>query len=184
MVVGICLNKVLAPALRKYIERHMHKTYNALKSAHKIDRQTHAKHLKMDGTHRLNYEAINNNKALHGRSVGLYNYKVASHVDMAKLYLQTHMAKFSAFDESCDPSATLGILCTAPCFPGSLRTDAQDVRANVRNEWAHCNFADWSEVQFLDVFQNMERLVRSLGLPKKETDDIVTELNEWLGKGT
>ena len=54
----------------------------------------------------------------------------------------------------------------------------------VRNEWAHCNFADWDEFRYLDAFQKMEALVRSLGLPKNDTDGIVDELNDWMGKGT
>ena len=182
-VTGICLNKVVTPQLRKYIEPHMVTYYDNFKKSNKIHTQTFPTHLKTDGPKKLNYEAINNNKK-HGRNVRLFDYKVTSHVDMAKLYLQTFMAKFSAFDESCDTSAVLGLLCVVPNFNAVIQAKAQDVRATVRNEWAHCNFADWNEFRYLDAFQKMEALVRSLGLPKNDTDGIVDELNDWMGKGT
>ena len=182
MVVGICLNKVLAPALRKYIEPLMLTTYNKFKSSHSIHLQTHPTYLKKDKKHKLNYEAINNNHARRGHPSG-HDYKVASHVDMAKLYLQTHMAKFRAFDESCDPSATLGILSTASCFSPAVRASSGDVRARVRNEWAHCNFADWAEPKFTGAIDEMKRLVRSLGLPKTDADGILDTLDDWKDKG-
>ena len=183
IVTGICLNKVITPQLRKYIDPHMLTCYDNFKKFNKIHTQTYPTHLKTDGPKKLNYEAINNNQK-HGRNVRLFDYKVTSHVDMAKLYLQTFMAKFSAFDESCDTSAVLGLLCAVPNFNAAIQATAQDVRATVRNEWAHCNFADWNEFRFLDAFQKMEALVRSLGLPKNDTDGIVDELNDWMGKGT
>ena len=183
MVVGICLNKVLAPALRKYIGPLMLTTYNNFKSSHSIHLQTHPTYLKKDKKHKLNYKAINNNHARRGHPSG-HDYKVASHVDMAKLYLvQTHMAKFSTFDESCDPSATLGILCTAPCFSSVAQASASSVRRKVRNEWAHCNFADWAEPKFTGAIDEMKQLVRSLGLPKTDTDCILDTLDDWKDKG-
>ena len=182
IVTGICLNKVVTPQLRKYIEPHMITYYDNFKKSNKIHTQTYATHLKTDGPKKLNYEAINNNQK-HGRNVRLFDYKVTSHVDMAKLYLQTFRAKFSAFDESCDTSAVLGLLCEMPNTSSGIQVNARDVRAKVRNEWAHCNFADWDEPKFSAAFQKMEALVRSLGLPKNDTDGIVDELNDWKVKG-
>ena len=182
IVTGICLNKVVTPQLRKYIEPLMVTYYDNFKKSNKIHTQTYPTHLKTDGPKKLNYQAINNNQNRHGGAPN-FDYKVTSHVDMAKLYLQTFMAKFSAFDESCDASAVLGLLCVVPNFNAVIQAKAQDVRATVRNEWAHCNFADWNEFRYLDAFQKMEALVRSLGLPKNDTDGIVDELNDWMGKG-
>ena len=182
IVTGICLNKVVTPQLRKYIEPLMVTYYDNFKKSNKIHTQTYPTHLKTDGPKKLNYQAINNNQNRHGGAPN-FDYKVTSHVDMAKLYLQTFMAKFSAFDESCDASAVLGLLCVVPNFNAVIQAKAQDVRATVRNEWAHCNFADWNEFRYLDVFQKMDELVRSLGLPKNDTDGIVDQLNDWMGKG-
>ena len=183
IVTGICLNKVVTPQLREYIDPHMLTCYDNFKKSNKIHTQTYPTHLKTDGSKKLNYQAINNNQNCHGGAPN-FDYKVTSHVDMAKLYLQTFMAKFSAFDESCDASAVLGLLCVVPNFNAVIQAKAQDVKATVRNEWAHCNFADWDESRYLDVFQKMEELVRSLGLPKNGTDGIVDQLNDWMRKGS
>ena len=161
----------------------MQMQYNAYKTSNNIHNQLHPTHLQKDGSKTLNYEPINNNYQLHKKNVRFYDYRVASHVDFAKLYLQTHMAKFSSFDESCDPSATLGLLCEVPSLNPIIRGNARDVRTDVRNEWGHCNFAVWDEPKFLVCFQKMETLIRSLGLSKKHTDELVSEMNDWNTKG-
>ena len=95
LVVGVCLNKLLLPALRKWVEQEMQKHYTALKKSHKINNQTHGIYLKKDGRQKLNYGSINNNYATHKKTTHLYDYSVKSSVELGKLYLEPHMAHFT-----------------------------------------------------------------------------------------
>lgn len=95
LVTGICLNKILLPALRDFVKPEMLKHYTHLRTTHGIDKQVHAKHLSKDGKTKFNYASINLNEAKHKKRVHLYDYSVKSAVDLAKLYLQPFMAKFT-----------------------------------------------------------------------------------------
>ena len=91
---------------------------------------------------------------------------------------------FAGFDNTCDLSAVLGILERASVFHNRVQTNARDVRSKVRNEWGHCNFDHWTELEFQNSFQLMETMVRSLGLPKADEDKQLDELQDWETKGT
>ena len=80
-------------------------------------------------------------------------------------------------------SAVLGILGNASVFPAPIQTNARLVRSNVRNEWGHCNFDHWTDLEFINCFQLMETLVRSLGLPKADEDKQLDDLHDWETKG-
>lgn len=95
VVVGISLNTVLIPPVREYLVPCMEGHYEKLKTDHGIDTQSHPGQLKKDGTFELNYRSINNNDTVKG--VANYNYKVASHVDLGKLYMKPDMATFTGF---------------------------------------------------------------------------------------
>jgi hypothetical protein len=95
LVIGICLNKVLLPALRDFLKHEMLNHYIHLKTTHSIDKQSHLKHLPKDGKFDLKYGSINNNEANHKKKAPLYDYDVKSEVDLAKLYLLPFMAKFT-----------------------------------------------------------------------------------------
>jgi len=56
---------------------------------------------------------------------------VTSHVDFAKMYVETFMAKFNAFDEHCDASAVLNLLGKVPVFSVAVQSAAGDVRCCV-----------------------------------------------------
>ena len=71
------------------------KHYASLKSAHGIDTQLFGSHLPQDGAFQLNYGSINNNWGNFKKKVRLYDYKVGTAEDLAKLYLEPHMAKFT-----------------------------------------------------------------------------------------
>ena len=77
----------------------------------------------------------------------------------------------------------LGILSNASVFHARIQTNANDVRAKVRNEWGHCNFDHWSEPEFQNCFQLMETLIRSLGLPNPDEDKELDDLRNWETKG-
>lgn len=110
LVIGVVLNSVLTPALRRYVTESLEQLYNTLKLNFKIDTQLHSQHLTSYLTTFLNYEAINGNKALGLRQQSRFNYKVKDAVDLSKLFLKTHMAHYNAFDDSCDAFALLEII--------------------------------------------------------------------------
>ena len=127
------LYNILTPVLRKYIEPIVTKLCNWLTLSNHIDVQTFPSYLisyPPTNTY-LNYEAINNNKGKFGRQIHLYDYEVLNPVDLSKLFLQTHMTNYTAFDETCDTSALLGIIINIDKFPVRVRTDAEDVSSIV-----------------------------------------------------
>ena len=93
------------------------------------------------------------------------------------------MCPFAGFDNTCDLSAVLGILERASVFHTRVHTYAKDVRSKMRNEWGHCNFDHWTDVEFQNSFQLMETMVRSLGLPKPDEDKELDKLRDWETKG-
>ena len=71
------------------------KHYTSLKSAHGIDTQVCGHFFEKDGSFELNYGSINSNWGNFKRKVRFYDYKVNTAQDLAKLYLEPHMAKFT-----------------------------------------------------------------------------------------
>ena len=186
VVIGIAFNK-LVPHIRPFVEQSLQAEYQSLKSSHNIHSQTPPGILKNHPKH-LKYENINSNSS-HKLTpfkfdFSKFDYKVSSHVDFAKLYLQPFMVKFSAFDGECDGSAVLLLLGEVPVFSPAIQSSAKTVREHVRNEWAHCNFTDWEEVKFQSSFKEMQQLVQSLGLPPAGETKILSELNDWENKGS
>lgn len=92
---------------------------------------------------------------------------------------------FAGFDNTCDLSAVLGMLANASVFrtPTNIHNNAKDVRSKVRNEWGHCNFDHWTDVDFHYCFQLMETLIRSLGLPTADENKVLDNLQDWHTKG-
>ena len=185
LVIGIAFNK-LVPHIRPFLEQYLLAEYQSLRSSHNIHSQTPPGILKNHPKH-LKYENINSNSS-HKLSpfkfdFSKFDYKVTSHVDFAKLYLQPFMAKFSAFDGKCDGSAVLSLLVEVPVFSNATQSSAKTVREDVRNEWAHCNFTDWDAVKFQGCFQEMRELVHSFGLPTADETTLLSELNDWETKG-
>lgn len=84
--------------------------YEKLKKSHNIDVQISPNVLKQYPIAReLNYEAVNNNRS-RNRNKLLYDYKIQNPVDFSKLFLNTQMAQYSGFDETCDSAALLNII--------------------------------------------------------------------------
>ena len=191
-MAGIALNKILVPQIRPFVEQEVEKQYNNLKSSHTIHIQTKPRYLKVwptTSTDFLKYENINSNDGLpkvkkHGKYVYDYNsfdYRVTSHVDFARLFVQNFMAKFTAFDDHCDASAVMQLLLRFPGFSTAVQTAADNVRNNTRNKWAHCVFNEWDQHNFSRSFSDMEQLVKSLALPV--AGKILGELKDWETKG-
>ena len=98
VVIGICLNKLLLPILRNFVGQEIPKHYTSLKGKYGIDTQVYGRHMTHDRTFQLNYGSINNNSANFKKKLRSYDYKVGTAEDLAKLYLEPHMAKFTGTD--------------------------------------------------------------------------------------
>ncbi|XP_071178213.1 uncharacterized protein [Mytilus edulis] len=181
LILGICLHSVITPILRKYVVPILTVLYNELTLKHKIDTQTYPSQLKQYPPTKayLNYESVNNNKATFGNHKAKYDYTIKSVVDVSKLFLQTHMAHYIYFDDTCDSSALLGLIINIDKFPPVVKSDAENVRRNIRNPWAHCDFTEWDAVKYSDSFQLMEKLVKNLSLISTEEHQIIGELKKW-----
>ncbi|XP_015766765.1 PREDICTED: nucleotide-binding oligomerization domain-containing protein 2-like [Acropora digitifera] len=187
LVFGIALKKILIPHLRPFVEQQVNKEYNKLKTRHSIDSQSASSCL--EKWHKwLKYENINGNDRLPLLPGECYDYcnfncQVRTHTDFAKLYLQSHMIHFNAFDDHMDALAVLLLLGRVPVFPGTVQTAANSVR-NERNDWAHCVISKWNETKFQHSFAEMEDLVKAMALPSSVEEKIVGELKDWQNKGT
>lgn len=129
LVIGICLNSILSPALRIFVEPVLIKLYNSLKLSHQIHTQTYPNQLKTYGAAKisLSYGTINNNQTTHGNNKVNYDFKIQNEVDLSKLFLQPHMAHYTAFDESCDPTALFGLINKIDNFHVDVKTSADTV---------------------------------------------------------
>lgn len=188
LVAGITLNKILIPQIRPFVEQGINTEYKNLKTSHNIHGQTTLGRLERWPPRKLlKYENINGNH-VHPRLPGgrfdysLFDCRVMSHVDFARLYVENYMAHFTAFDDHCDASAVLTLLGGVPAFSAPVRTAAADVRMG-RNDWAHCVFSKWDEVKYQQTFIDMEQLVRDLALPAADEGKILGELRDWETKG-
>ncbi len=135
LVIGICLHNIICPVLRKFVEPVIDRLYISLKFSHNIGTQNHNNRLEWFGSgprkKRLNYEGINNNKQNNRRNYRNYDYKVQNPVDLSKLFIGTVVSHYTAFDESCDSSALLGIIgnVDVPDFTPGLQACADKVKA-------------------------------------------------------
>ena len=201
VVVGIAMSKVVTQVLRDFIKQEMDIHYTNLDiycsglatpctlktlTYHQVSTDPCFEHLK--------FQNVNDNFQLHGmkkKDLHKYNYNINSSVDLAKLFLPDHLAKFSGFDDSLDMSAILLLLgfnnpasifySPNPMMPIQLAADY--VREHVRNKWGHCNITDWTEDLFSDCFSKLETLVRSLGLTGGLEKITLDQLSDWQTKG-
>ncbi|CAC5391178.1 unnamed protein product [Mytilus coruscus] len=194
LIVGICLHSIISPLLRKYADPIVSNLYSCLVSSDSIDTQGYHRYLnKYPAANRylFNYESINNNRNVPKKKINnkwindyqAYDYKVTSHVDLSKLFLQPSMAHYSAIDESCDLSALLGMVINISSFQPVVQSDAEKIRSDIRNPWAHCDFTEWTIAKYADSFQLMEQLVKDLGLYNREENRVLGALNTWATNG-
>ena len=183
LVVGIALQSVLTPCLRDKIQLEMTPFYQHMVRNFGLDKQTFAAYQKTipPSTLKLNYESINNNATLH-RNPRHYDYCVKDEVSLAKLFMKPFMAHFNAFDSSFDTSAVLAVLCGAAPFT-TVKPFADDVRSKVRNEWAHCDFAAWTEAHYDYCFDIMEALVTKVRLLPADETRTLGDLRLWRTQG-
>ena len=182
VVIGLCLTKVLTPALRKVLATEIPKWHQDLcKPPTEIDKQVYGRHKKQlhPSTIDLNYKNINNN---HVHKSCPYDYAVKDPLSLAKLFVKPFMCKFTGFDQTMDTSAVLSVIAeAAPLIAAAVH--ANTVRLYVRNEWAHCNFANWTDLEFITAFQRMETLLKNVNLSSKDEQEVCEELESWKDKG-
>ena len=187
VVVGICLNKLLTPVLRNILRKEIPAWYNKLCSLPKqINKQTYRKHASKLPPSKMNlkYGNINKNYDNHQKIYNRYDYNVNDPESLAKLFVQPFMATFSGFDQTMDLAAALTIICEAdPFHISGAAVQAKDVRSEVRNEWAHCNFAYWNDANYRKCLAHMETLVKNLKIPSADENHFMNELNDWKEKG-
>jgi hypothetical protein len=183
VVIGVCLTKVLTPALRNVLATEIPKWHQMLcQPPTEIDKQVFGRHQKKlhPSTVNLNYKSINNNDAI--GSPPAFDYAVKDPLSLAKLFFKPFMSKFAGFDVTMDTSAVLSMICEAAPFVGAA-ADAKTVRSDIRNEWAHCYFVNWTEAKFIAAFQSMETLLKNVNLSRQDEQKLCDELNGWKDKG-
>lgn len=139
LVIGICLHNIITPVLRKYVESVMTSLYTSLVNLDQINTQTYPGQLKRhppQGVHAyyLNYDCINNNKAL-GRQNHFYDYKVKNAVDLSKLFLLSNMKHYNGFDDTCDASVLLGLVKNVDSFNPGVKAIAESVSMIATNSF-------------------------------------------------
>ena len=94
------------------------------------------------------------------------------------------MATFTAFDQTMDTSAALSVVAEADPFQASgAGAIAKKIRSDVRNNWAHCNFAHWTDVNYRDALKEMELLINNVNLTPVDKKKVLGDLCTWKEKG-
>ena len=185
VVVGICLSKVLTPALRDVLDKQMAIYYQSLLvPPNEIDKQTFRRHIKNPphSTFKLNYESINGNFTTHKSSYRNYDYAVKDPVSLARLFMRKFMASFTCFDQTMDISAALSVIAEAWPFHRASGI-AKIFRKKVRNKWAHCDFSHWTDVNYQAALKDIESLIKSINLTPAEKTKTLEDLDGWKQKG-
>ncbi|XP_052080702.1 uncharacterized protein LOC127718687 [Mytilus californianus] len=65
----------------------------------------------------------------------------------------------------------------------SVQTDAEKIRSEIRNPWAHCDFREWTTGKYTDSFNLIGQFVKDLGLSNREETRVFGELNTWATNG-
>lgn len=183
LVVGIFLHNVLIPPVREIINKVMPEYYKRMAKRHELDRQTFGKHKESLGGVKVNYKSINNNEDIEGSNPSSqYDYRVKDPVSLAKLFMEPRMAKFSAFDDKFEASATMAVLAGVEEFEKSVRSVAKSLNIVVRVPWAHPIFRVWTEDKYNECFWIMELLVKRF-FQSEDQKDILVQLEFWKTQG-
>ena len=207
LVTHVASEKVVAPVLQYIVKQEMDKLYAALDNyltglptPCSLQTLTYADVCHLAATPSpasslkdLNFGNINNNSAVHGRTKMAYNFNVNSLVDLAKLYLPSYLAVFSAFDKSMNLGTALRLLgCKkypTQIFVSSnpfydIQTLADDVRDNVRNPVGHFRVENWTQIFFDQCFDKLQALLQCLPLLPNKKKELSDQLSTWKAEGT
>ena len=157
--------------------------YKRMAERHQLDMQTFGQHKERLGGVKVNYESINNNKDIKcPNPSSQYDYRVKDPVSLAKLFMEPRMAKFSAFDDEFDASATMAVLAGVEEFEESVRSVAKSLNYVVRVPWAHPILRVWTEDKYKECFWMMELLVKRF-FQSEDQKDILVQLEFWKAQG-
>ncbi|WAR07803.1 STIP1-like protein [Mya arenaria] len=163
LIISLCLHNAVSPALRTYVKPIVETEFKNFKKSHKIDAQQFPNYLKKYPPTKkdMNYESINNNKHVpkvnRKPDVANFDLCVKDAVDFSKLFMQTHMAHYTGFDDTCDQK--------------------------VRNPWAHVNFTEWDTVKYQTCFQLMTQVIKNMTLPRAQEIAVLDQLTNWESNG-
>ena len=167
-VVAHALHTIVAPQIAPFVGPVIDDVYTYLTNTEGIHQQSHTSRLKHYPANKpntsLQYMNINSNAS---KDKARWDYAVQSPFDLARLFLQPHMAKSNSL-EKCDVSALVGIINgvdDSPCSDlfKTVRKEANDVR-EIRNTWAHAKFSEWDEAQYTKAFTVMKSLISKLNV--------------------
>ena len=192
VVFGVGLQKVLVPELRRFVEGGVTNLYIHLIQKHQIHQQSHGNHLKtypQSSKYNFEYKNINKNDTITSTSnspaKAQYDYNVSSPIDLARLYLQSHMAKFQGFADA-DASALLGLInniddasCSDPRFV-RVQAAAQKVKDR-RNQWAHAedDLMKWDKTNLQAAYKEMKNLLAAVYGSGPVPAQVTTDLDKW-----
>lgn len=184
--IGICLNKILAPSLRKAADIELQDWYNLLtRPPHVIDEQVFTKHRKtlLPSKFPLQYRNVNSNN-VHNSRPKAWDYAVKDHLSLAKLFVRPSMTRCTGFDETMELSAVLSIICEAcPFVRSGVADHAKNVRSSVRSVWADSDFSEWTNVKFNDATEEMQCLVEGTNLSDVVKKEVCDDLQRIKNKG-
>ena len=184
--IGICLNKILTPILRKAIAVEFQDWYECLtKPPIEIDKQDHERHRKSlpPPRYQLQYQRINGNNGRKPPSE--FDYAVKDPVSCANLFLHHSTSVcFTGFDETMSLNAALSVMLNAKPFAEcGLRSRAYDISKNVKSAWAEGNFHEWTNDKFTSAIEEMQSFVESLKLSDEDKKEVCDELLRMKDKG-
>ena len=157
--------------------------YKRMAKRYKLDRQTFGQHKERLGVVKLNYKSVNNNKDIKcPNPSSQYDFEVKDPVSLAKLFMEPRMAKFSAFDDEFEASATLAVLTGVEEFEEDVRRVSGTLNAVVRVPWAHPVFRVWTEEKYEECFWTMKLLVERL-FQDEDQKRILDKLKFWKTQG-
>ena len=196
IAVLVASNKIVAPLLRDFVSKGIGKLYDFLNdhlqnisTPCSLETLTYAIRHSDPFFRGMTFKNINNNEK---KSKKDYNYSINSPVDLAKLYLPDHLAKFAGFDHSMDLSAALNLLgyndYPTQVFVSSnpsldIKSLANDFKKEVRNPQAHYDEEKWTEYFTNQRFEKLEALVHALVLPADEEGNALDKVHEWKTNG-
>lgn len=86
------------------------------------------------------------------------------------------LTSYRDIDKTCDLSAILSLIINIRDFQGPLATDAEKIRDEIRNPWAHPAGHSWANEVVDDYFILIQQCIKSLHLLEKEESKINLEV--------
>ena len=173
VVVGIALNNHLVPQVKEFVDQQMKVYHKMLVKDYRIDTSQSLLDKKVIRREKLGLNIFDRGNSLSN---------IRSHDVLAKHYQQQHMTEtfISILNEGTDASTIITILERSCVFGKDINELSKQIRAEIRNKWAHCNYKEWTDEKFLQCFKIMIVLVENI-FP--EGSALKDKLEEWKENG-